>query len=82
MKYTKFFITVGEKDGLTKMKLMDVINSSDLLAGAEVGKIEILTGHTFFEVDSDLQEKVLKVFKNRRFMGKRLKIEVKTGKGK
>ena len=81
-KYTKFFITVGEKDGLTKMKLMDVINSSDLLAGAEVGKIEILTGHTFFEVDSDLQEKVLKVFKNRRFMGKRLKIEVKTGKGK
>ncbi len=82
MKYTKFFITVGEKDGLTKMKLMDVINSSDLLAGAEVGKIEILTGHTFFEVDSDLQEKVIRVFKNRRFMGKRLKIEVKSGKGK
>jgi len=81
-RFTKFFITVGEKDGLTKMKLMDVINSSDLLAGAEIGKIEILTGHTFFEVDSDLQEKVLKVFKNRRFMGKRLKIEVKSGKGK
>ncbi|MBQ1605534.1 MAG: DEAD/DEAH box helicase, partial [Bacteroidales bacterium] len=80
MKYTKFFITVGEKDGLTKMKLMDVINSSDLLAGAEVGKIEILTGHTFFEVDSDLQEKVIRVFKNRRFMGKRLKIEVKSRK--
>ncbi len=81
-RFTKFFITVGEKDGLTKMKLMDVINSSDLLAGAEIGKIEILTGHTFFEVDSDVQEKVIRVFKNRRFMGKRLKIEVKSGKGK
>ena len=80
-RYTKFFVTIGEKDGLTKMKLMDVINSSDLLAGAEVGKIEILTGHTFFEVDSDYQEKVIKVFKNRRFMGKRLKIEVKPKKG-
>ena len=81
-KFTKFFITVGEKDGLTKMKLMDVINSSDLLAGAEIGKIEILAGHTFFEVDSDVREKVIRVFKNRRFMGKRLKIEVKSGKGK
>ncbi len=82
LRYTKFFVTVGEKDGLSKMKLMNVINSSDLLAGAEIGKIEILTGHTFFEVDSDYQEKVLKVFKNRRFMGKRLKIEVKTNKAK
>ncbi len=81
IRYTKFFVTIGEKDGLTKMKLMDVINSSDLLAGAEVGKIEILAGHTFFEVDSDYQEKVVKVFKNRRFMGKRLKIEVKPKKG-
>lgn len=77
MKFTKFYLTLGEKDGLTKMKLMDLINSSDLLAGVEIGKIEILTGHTFFEVDSMFEQQVLKVFKNRRYMGKRLKIEVK-----
>lgn len=82
VKYSKFLITVGEKDGLTKMKLMDVINSSDLLAGAEIGKIDISIGHTTFELDSDYQEMVKKVFKNRRFMGKRLKIEQKNSKNK
>ncbi|MDD4149500.1 MAG: DbpA RNA binding domain-containing protein [Bacteroidales bacterium] len=81
-KFTKFFLTIGEKDDLTKFKLMEIINNDDSLAGAEIGKIEILKGFTFFEVDARLEDKVLKAFNNRRYEGKRLKIEVKTGEQK
>jgi len=81
-KFTKFFLTIGEKDDLTKIKLMDLINNNDSLAGAEIGKIEILKGFTFFEVDSALESQVLKAFNNKRYQGKRLKIEVKKGERK
>jgi ATP-dependent RNA helicase DeaD len=78
-KFTKFFLTIGEKDNLTKIKLMEIINNNDSLAGAEIGKIEILKSFTFFEVDSALEDQVIKAFNNRRYEGKRLKIEVKNG---
>ncbi|MDD2635089.1 MAG: DEAD/DEAH box helicase [Bacteroidales bacterium] len=81
-KFTKFFLTIGEKDGLTKVKLMEIINNDDRLAGAEIGKIEILKGFTFFEVDARLENEVIKAFNNKRYLGKRLKIEVKTGQPK
>ena len=76
-KFTKFFISIGGKDNFTKFKLLDLINRNDSLSGAEVGKIEILKTHTFFEVDSSLENAVINTFKNRRYEGKRLKIEVK-----
>lgn len=79
-KFTKFFLNLGEKDKFNKHKLLDIINNNDGLAGAEVGKIEILKTHTFFEVDANLESNVLKTFKNRRYEGRRLQIEVKLPK--
>ena len=64
------------------LKLMDIINSNDSLAGAEIGKIEILPGYTFFEMDSRVEDAVLKAFNNKRYAGKRLKIEVKKDSGR
>lgn len=81
-KFTKFFLTIGEKDNLTKIKLMEIINNTDTLAGAEIGKIDIFKGYTFFEIDSKLENETLKAFNNKRYMGKRLKIEIKTGERK
>ncbi|HOZ30287.1 MAG TPA: DEAD/DEAH box helicase [Bacteroidales bacterium] len=78
-KFTKFFLTLGEKDGLTKLKLMDLINANDSIAGAEIGKIEILPGYTFFEMESAMENLVIKAFNNKRYAGKRLKVEVKNG---
>ncbi|MDD3859914.1 MAG: DEAD/DEAH box helicase, partial [Bacteroidales bacterium] len=82
MRFTKFFLTLGEKDGLTKLKLMDLINSNDSLAGAEIGKIEILSGYTFFEMDSAVEDQIIKAFNNKRYAGKRLKVEVKNDSGR
>jgi len=77
--FTKFFLTLGEKDGLTKLKLMELINNNDSIAGAEIGKIEILAGYTFFEMESAMEDLVIKAFNNKRYAGKRLKIEIKNG---
>lgn len=80
--YTKFFLTLGSKDGLNKLKLLDLVNSNDSLAGADIGKIEIMTGYTFFEMDSSFENEILKAFNNKRYAGKRLKIEVKNSSRK
>jgi ATP-dependent RNA helicase DeaD len=77
--FTKFFLTLGAKDGLNKLKLMDLINSNDSIAGGEIGKIEIMPGYTYFEMDARLEDAIIKAFNNKRYAGKRLKIEVKTG---
>lgn len=79
MKFTKFFLTLGAKDNLTKVKLMEIINNNDSLTGVEIGKIDILKNFTFFEMDSAKEAEILKAFHNRRYQGKRLTIEVKTG---
>ena len=75
--YTKFFLTLGSKDGLNKGKLLDLINANDSIAGANIGKIEIMTAYTFFEMDSNYETEVIRAFNNKRYSGKRLKIEVK-----
>jgi ATP-dependent RNA helicase DeaD len=80
IEFTKFFLTLGEKDGLSKKKLMELINANDNLAGVEIGKIEILPGYTFFEIDSNYTDAVIKAFHNKRYSGKRLKIEIKNQK--
>lgn len=77
MLFSKYFLSIGEKDGFTKSKLLELINSRDDLAGVEVGKIEILKTHCFFELDSRYDETTMKAFKNRRYDGVRLKIERK-----
>ena len=41
MLFSKYFLSIGEKDGFTKSKLLELINSRDDLAGVEVGKIEM-----------------------------------------
>jgi ATP-dependent RNA helicase DeaD len=82
IEFTKFFLTLGEKDGLSKKKLMELINANDNLAGVEIGKIEILPGYTFFEIDSNYTDAVIKAFHNKRYSGKRLKIEIKNQKAR
>ncbi|HOE39447.1 MAG TPA: DEAD/DEAH box helicase [Bacteroidales bacterium] len=80
--YTKFFLTLGAKDGLNKGKLLDLINSNDNIAGANIGKIEIMPGYTFFEMDSNYENEVIRAFNNKRYAGKRLKIEIKNSNKK
>lgn len=75
--FSKYFLSIGAKDGFTKSKLLELINSRDDLAGVEVGKIEILKTHCFFELDSRYDDITMKTFKNRRYEGIRLKIERK-----
>ena len=80
--YTKFFLTLGAKDGLNKGKLLDLINTNDNIAGADIGKIEIMPGYTFFEMDSNYENEVIRAFNNKRYAGKRLKIEIKNSNKK
>ncbi|MDR2009702.1 MAG: DEAD/DEAH box helicase [Bacteroidales bacterium] len=77
LRFTKFYLNLGEKDNFSKHRLLDLINNNDSLAKADIGKIEILKTHTFFEIDSDFENSALKAFKNRRYDGRRLKIEIK-----
>ncbi|MCG8698801.1 MAG: DEAD/DEAH box helicase [Bacteroidales bacterium] len=82
MKMSRFFIGIGKKDRLNKGKLLDIINQNMPVTNVEVGKIEILSGFSFFEVDTHYESDVLKSFKKFRYNSNRVSVELAKEKGK
>ncbi len=58
--WAKLFITVGERDGLTKGDLLGAITGEAAVPGEAVGRIEIRESHTLVEVHADVAKKVIR----------------------
>lgn len=58
MKWTRFFINLGHKQRLNPPRLMSIINGSDALFGAPIGRIEILNNFSFFEIGGPIAENI------------------------
>ena len=50
--FTRYFINLGTKNELSPAKLIQLINTSDDLRSAQIGKIEILKKFSFFELEN------------------------------
>jgi ATP-dependent RNA helicase DeaD len=80
--FKRFFINLGQLDGLKPKTIIDMINDFTGINNIEIGEIEILKTFSFFEVDSDYADKILFAFKNK-FLGKRkISVEVSEGRNK
>lgn len=77
LTFSKYFLNIGSKDKLTKARLLELINSNNSTSGCEIGRIEINAGYCIFEIDSKYDKKIISFFHNKRYAGKRLKIENK-----
>ena len=69
MAYSRFFINVGEKEGLSVPRMIGLINDYCRRRDIPIGKIDILRKFSFFEVDAKFESHVLSSFANADFNG-------------
>ncbi|MCB0515009.1 MAG: DEAD/DEAH box helicase [Chitinophagales bacterium] len=76
MAYTRFYINVGHKNNLSVPKLIGLINDRTQNRDINIGKIDIMKKFAFFEIDSRYESEVNRAFKNARFEGVDLMVEI------
>ncbi len=73
--FSRFFINVGQKNGLNPSKLIGLLNKQFRSEKIDVGGIDIMNNFSFFEVDSDFKEDIPKAFSGSSFQGIPINVE-------
>ena len=76
IEYSRFYINIGNKNGLAAPKIIGLINDSCNRRDIKIGRIDIMKGFSFFEVDSSFESLILKSFKNKKYDQVNLKVEL------
>lgn len=74
--FARFFINIGKKSGIVPKNIIGMINDYTHDRDIRVGDIDIKDSFSFFEVDKKSAGKILKAFKNAKFKGQRVNVEV------
>ena len=74
--FSRFFISVGSKSGLTVPRVIGLINDYTKRRDIEIGKIDIMKKFSFFDVDSQHENLILKAFKNAKYEGGRVTVQL------
>lgn len=75
---TRLFMTLGRKDRIQTSEILKTIAEEAGIPGRRVGKIDIMDNFTFFEVSSDLAEKVLAAMDRAVIRGKKISVQKAT----
>lgn len=78
--YSRFFFSLGKKNGINKRKIIDLVNEHLPNKSAEIGNIEVMKNFSFFEVDKRYEKQLLKSMQNAKFNGQRIGIDIAKGK--
>jgi ATP-dependent RNA helicase DeaD len=79
-QFSRFFFNMGKKNGISKRTIIDMVNQNLPGKNVEIGNIEVLKGFSFFEVDKRFEKEVLKSFKDAKYKGQRIGIDIAKGK--
>ena len=74
--YTRLFINLGKKDNLRPREFMGFVNRCSKGNHFEVGRIDILTNFSFFEVPHDQVKGILRVLNGSEYDGRLVNVEV------
>jgi ATP-dependent RNA helicase DeaD len=77
---SRFFVSLGRKDGLNPGGLLRVICDSTGLSSRDVGRIDIMGAFSFFEADNKYVDVIRKKANGSLYEGKTVKIEVTNSK--
>ncbi len=87
--FTRFFINLGKMDNLKPTDIIGMVNDYTGIRDIEIGEIQIKKTFSFFEVDSDYTDKLLKAFNENFYHNRKVNLEVSekekkqnTGRGK
>jgi ATP-dependent RNA helicase DeaD len=61
--FARFYINVGLKHKLTASRMIGLVNDSLGIRGIEIGKIEILRGFSFFEIEAEYEDRLIQGFR-------------------
>ena len=77
-----YYINIGFQSKMNPGRLMGLINECLRSSNAVIGNIEIMKTFSFFEIEKEYEEKLIKSFKGKKFAGISIQIEKDTGTGK
>lgn len=69
-----FKINLGNRDGFDIKGLFGLINSKRELKGSEIGRVDVLPGHSVFGIDKKFQDAVLQALNGSSYRGKTLEV--------
>ncbi|HEV7230579.1 MAG TPA: helicase-related protein, partial [Bacteroidia bacterium] len=78
---TRFFINVGEMDGLDKGGLLRFICDTSNLEGSNIGRIDIKSSFSFFDAAKEVEDFLVNAFKDQTFKGRSVRIDPSNGGG-
>jgi ATP-dependent RNA helicase DeaD len=76
---TRFFINLGRMDGLDVPALLELLDEYSGVGKRYVGKIDLKGAYSFFEIEKEKVDDILKGFAGVEFDGRQVRVEV-TGK--
>lgn len=79
--FTRFFINIGSSQRLRPPQLIGLINDLTNTRNIEIGSIEIMRNFSFFEADSEFENKILKAFQKAQYNKVKLSLEIAKPKG-
>ncbi|SMO81163.1 DEAD/DEAH box helicase [Gracilimonas mengyeensis] len=74
--YTRYFLNVGQRDGLNPARLMGVVNEQMNGKKPDFGKIDIQTNFSFFEVEEGFDTKLFDAMNGSKFEGRSINVEL------
>ena len=78
--FTRLYISLGHKDRIVPQRIIGLINDFTPRTRVEIGKIDIMDGFSYIEVDTKSVENVLDAFEGKFIKGRPIKVEVAEGK--
>ncbi|MCB0732570.1 MAG: DbpA RNA binding domain-containing protein, partial [Ignavibacteriae bacterium] len=73
---TRFFINLGKKDNLKPTDIIGIIKDNLSFKEIGIGDIDIKETFSFFEIESDYQEELLKNVNTKNFRSRKISLEV------
>lgn len=77
---TRFFVSIGKRDGLNPGGLLRLVCDASNLKSANVGRIDIMTSYSFFDVDDQYADTILKTVNGADYEGHSVSVEITKSK--
>jgi ATP-dependent RNA helicase DeaD len=79
---SRFFINLGKMDGLEKAGMLELLDDITGLEKKDIGKIDLKGAYSFFEVEKEAVDKVLKGFQGGvDYQGRQVRVELTADSG-
>ncbi|MFA5574474.1 MAG: DEAD/DEAH box helicase [Brumimicrobium sp.] len=78
----RFFVSLGEKDGLNRGALLRLVCDSTSIDSKDIGRIDVMPAFSFFNVDKRHTDTILRELKENKFDGKPMTVEKTEDKGR